>query len=251
MSLRTFHGKVVLVTGGSRGIGEEIALHFAKAGASVMICGTNLQKLKNVNAEIQKLGGISDFIATDVSIAENCEIIVDKTLKRFTKIDILVNNAGVIERNATLETTPEEWRKVMSVNLDGTFYLSRVVLKEMKKLRAGNVVNITSTASVVPHPNASPSYGASKAAITYLTKHFAMEFAKDNIRVNAVQCGPIESKMTGQWSMEYRQTVLENIPLGRLGKPADVAEAVMYLCSNQASFITGASLTLSGGKLMQ
>ena len=251
MSLRTFQGKVVLVTGGSRGIGKEIALHFAKAGASVMICGTNLQKLKDVNVEIQKLGGISDFIATDVSIAENCEIIVDETLKRFNKIDILVNNAGIIERNATLETTSEEWKKVMSVNLDGTFYLSRVVLKEMKKLGAGNILNITSTASVVPHQNASPSYGASKPAVTYLTKHFAMEFAKDNIRVNAVQCGPIESEMTDQWSTEYRQTVLENIPIGRLGKPADVAEAVMYLCSNQASFITGASLTLSGGKLMQ
>lgn len=149
MSLRAFHGKAVLVTGGGRGIGKEIALHFAKAGASVMICGTNPQKLKHVNAEIQKLGGISDFIATDISIAENCEKIVDKTLKRFNKIDILINNAGIIERKATLETTSEEWKKVMSVNLDGTFYLSRVVLKEMKKLGAGNVINITSTASVV------------------------------------------------------------------------------------------------------
>lgn len=250
MPAKDFAGKVVIVTGGSRGIGKEIAVSFAKAGAAVMICGTNTKNLEKVTSEITALGGNSDFVSADVSKVENCEEIVNRTLKKFNRIDILVNNAGVIDRSSTLDTSAENWHKVIGVNLDGTFYLSRLVLSEMRKFGTGNIINITSTSSVAPHLNASPSYGASKAAVTYLTKHFALEFAKDKIRVNAIQCGPIESEMTDQWSTEYRQTVLNNIPLGRLGKPTDVAQAALYLCSDEADFITGASLNLSGGKWM-
>ena len=250
MLSKDFAGKVVIVTGGSRGIGKEIAINFAKAGASVMICGTKTKNLETVTTEITKFGGVSDFVTADVSNVENCEKIVAHTIKKFNKIDILINNAGVIDRSSTLDTSVEDWKKVIGVNLDGTFYLTRFVLKEMRTFGTGAIINITSTSSVAPHPNASPSYGASKAAVTYLTKHFALEFAKDNIRVNAIQCGPIESEMTDQWSIDYRQSVINNIPLGRLGKPFDVAQAALYLCSDEANFITGASLNLSGGKWM-
>lgn len=215
-----------------------------------MICGTKTKNLETVTTEITKFGGVSDFVTSDVSNVENCEKIVARTIKKFNKIDILINNAGMIDRSSTLDTSVEDWKKVIGVNLDGTFYLTRFVLKEMRTFGTGAIINITSTSSVAPHPNASPSYGASKAAVTYLTKHFALEFAKENIRVNAIQCGPIESEMTDQWSIEYRQSVINNIPLGRLGKPFDVAQAALYLCSEEANFITGASLNLSGGKWM-
>lgn len=248
--LQEYQGKVVVVTGGNRGIGKEIATGFARAGALVMICGTAEAALKKASAELASYGESCEYIVADLTKAECCEQIVRATLEKFKRIDILINNAGVIDRNNTMNTTREDWQRVMNVNLNGSFFLSQLVLAEMQRIGGGNVINITSTASTAPHPNASPSYGASKAAMTYLTKHFAMEFAADNIRVNAIQCGPIESEMTEQWSPEYRQRVLGRIPLGRLGKPLDVAEAAMYLCSERAGFITGTSLNLSGGKLI-
>ena len=137
---------------------------------------------------------------------------------------------------------------MIAVNESGVFYMCKAVLPFMTKAMQGSIINITSTASKIPHPNAAICYGASKAAVTYLTKHLAMELGPLGIRVNAVQCGPIRSDMTDQWTDEYRAAVMKKIPLGRLGTPEDVAAGVVFLASDEASWITGCSLNCSGGK---
>lgn len=137
---------------------------------------------------------------------------------------------------------------MIAVNESGVFYMCKAVLPFMTKAMQGSIINITSTASKTPHPNAAICYGASKAAVTYLTKHLAMELGPLGIRVNAVQCGPIRSDMTDQWTDEYRAAVMKKIPLGRLGTPEDVAAGVVFLASDEASWITGCSLNCSGGK---
>lgn len=250
MNSEQFRGKVALITGGSRGIGQQIATAFAQVGMKVVICGTNKERLQSVQQEIVANGGVCESLQADIGQEVDCQRLLQFTIEKFGRIDSLINNAGIMQRQGTLETTAQDWQQVLSVNLDGVFYLSKAVLKEMQQQQQGWIVNVTSANGVTPHPNASPSYGASKAAVTYLTKHFALEFAADNIRVNAVQCGPIESEMTEQWTPEYRQQALSKIPLGHLGQPMDVASSALFLVSEEASFITGTSLNLSGGKLM-
>lgn len=251
MSKKTFEDKVVVITGAAQGIGKGIALEFARQGASLAILDIDMSTLKKAEQEIKDTGGVCHCFQGDISNDKACEDIVENILAIYGKIDVLINNAGIMKRTSTLDTTTEDWLSVLNVNLNGVFYLSKIVLGKMKQKQCGNIINITSANGVTPHPNAAPSYGASKAAVTYLTRHFAMEFAKENIRVNAIQCGPIASKMTDQWSDEYRQTSLEKIPLSRLGTAQDVASAALFLASDAASFVTGTSLNLSGGKLMQ
>jgi 3-oxoacyl-[acyl-carrier protein] reductase len=251
MNRDSFKDKIVLITGGGQGIGKGIALAFAKAGASLAIVGRDPAALEETQKEIRSFGGECRCFQGDISDEQACREIVEKVLHTYERIDVLINNAGIMRRESTLDTSNDDWRSVIDVNLNGVFYLSKLVLAGMKESKAGNIINITSANGVTPHPNASPSYGASKAAVTYLTRHFAMEFAGDGIRVNAIQCGPIESKMTDQWSDEYRRKSLGNIPLARLGTAQDVAAAALFLASEEAAFITGTSLNLSGGKLMQ
>lgn len=251
MNSDSFKDKIVLITGGGQGIGKGMALAFAKEGASLAIIGRNPVALEETQKEIIGLGGECHCFQGDIADEQACREIVGNVLGAYGRIDVLINNAGIMKRTGTLETSNDDWRSVIDVNLNGVFYLSKLVLAEMKERKSGNIINITSANGVTPHPNASPSYGASKAAVTYLTRHFAMEFAGDGIRVNAIQCGPIESKMTDQWSDDYRQKSLANIPLARLGTAQDVTSASLFLASDEAAFITGTSLNLSGGKLMQ
>lgn len=251
MNSNSFKDKIVLITGGGQGIGKGMALAFAKAGASLAIIGRSSAALEETQKEVINLGGECRCFQGDIADEIACQEIVGNVLGAYGRIDVLINNAGIMKRTGTLETSNDDWRSVIDVNLNGVFYLSKLVLAAMKERKSGNIINITSANGVTPHPNASPSYGASKAAVTYLTRHFAMEFAGDGIRVNAIQCGPIESKMTDQWSDDYRQKSLEKIPLARLGTAQDVASAALFLASEEAAFITGTSLNLSGGKLMQ
>lgn len=251
MKSGSFRDKIVLVTGGGQGIGKGMALAFAKEGAFLAIVGRSAAALEETEKEIMELGGECRCFQGDIADEQACREIVGEVLAAYGKIDVLINNAGIMKRTGTLETSNDEWRSVIDVNLNGVFYLSKLVLAEMQERKSGNIINITSANGVTPHPNASPSYGASKAAVTYLTRHFALEFAGDGIRVNAIQCGPIASKMTDQWSDDYRQQSLAKIPLARLGTEQDVASAALFLASDEAAFITGTSLNLSGGKLMQ
>lgn len=242
--------QVAVITGGSRGIGREIALTLAEAGAHIIINGNNKTKLEQVKEEILAIGTCCEIVVGNIADSKTSENIVSCAMERFGKIDILINNAGINDRQKTLDMSLEDWQNVMDINLNGTLYTCKAVLPLMMKQRSGSIVNITSANGKTPHPNAAPSYGASKAAVTYLTKHFALEFGRYNIRVNALQCGPIASDMTDQWTDEYREQMLQKIPLGRLGTTKDVAKGVLYLASNLSEYVTGASLNLSGGKLM-
>lgn len=243
-------GQTAIVTGGSRGIGREIALTLAKEGADVIVNGNSIPALEAVKAEIETLGRRCEIVVGDISRPETGKQLAERAKEIFKKADILINNAGINDRTKTLSLSAEGWKKVLDINLDGVFYTCQAVLPLMKEQGGGRIVNITSANGKTPHPNAAPSYGASKAGVTYLTKHFALEFAPYGIRVNAVQCGPIESDMTKQWTEEYRKLSLGKIPLGRLGSGRDVAMSVLFLASDMSDWMTGASLNLSGGKLM-
>lgn len=239
--------KVAIVTGASRGIGRSIALTLAENGASLAIVGTNLKLLNEVCSEVEKKGRKCLVFARDVTKPETAEEVSKETVEYYGKIDILVNNAGINMRSATLDVALEDWHHVVDVNLNGNFYFSKAVLSHMVKRNCGKVVNVSSTTAKSGHKNAAPSYGASKAGVDYLTKHLALEMARYNINVNGVSPGPIETDMIHQWTDEYFEKVLSNIPLNRLGVPQDVADAVLFLSSNMSSFITGETININGG----
>lgn len=243
--------KVAIVTGSSQGIGKQIALTLAKKGYDLVLTGLEADELVEVQSEIENLGQQCMQIAGDITDPEFSQKLVNDAKEKFGHIDALVNDAGMMKRTKTLETSVKDWELVIKVNLTGSFIMSKMVLPVMVEQQEGSIVNITSANGVTPHPNAAASYGASKAGLNYLTKHFALEFAGDHIRVNSVQCGPIATEMTKQWSQEYRDNMLKKIPLHKLGEPEDVAEAVAFMLSDKAGFITGSILNLSGGKLMQ
>lgn len=251
MQANVLNGKVAIVTGASRGIGRQIALAFAREGADLVVNATNTVLLQSLAQEVNALGRKCVIAAGSVADPQTAQDMVRAALDAFGRIDIVVNNAGVMNRKGTLELTIDEWHRVLDVNANGVFYVCKAVLPVMAEQHGGTILNITSTASKAAHPNASPAYGASKAAVTYLTKHFAAEFGKYGIRVNALQCGPIHSEMTDQWTPEYRAELLKKIPVGRIGEPEDIAQAAVYMVSDLASFVDGCSLNISGGKFME
>ncbi|TDQ42615.1 SDR family NAD(P)-dependent oxidoreductase [Aureibacillus halotolerans] len=243
-------GKTAVVTGASRGIGRAIALGLADEGASLMITGTNEDLLKERVEEVKKRGVDCIYYVGDASLAETAQATIEEAKIHYGTIDILVNNAGINQRSTTLEMSIDDWQRVMDVNLNGTLYFCQAVLPLMIENRAGKIINVSSTAAKAPHRNAAPSYGASKAGVDYLTKHLALEMAPHQIYVNAICPGPIETDMSKQWTDEYRQTVLEKIPLGRIGEPKHVAETAVFLASSMSDFITGQSINVNGGTLM-
>ena len=249
-AMGSLDGRRALVTGAGRGLGKAIALELAAEGASLIINARNMASLQEVQAEIQAMGRPCAIAAGDLSDPATTDRII-QVVREQGGLDILVNNAGINNRKLTLETTVEEFVGIMDVNLISVFRLSQAILRVMVEQQEGCIVNITSSAGKSPHPFANPAYGCSKAALTILTKELAQEFAKDHIRVNAVQCGPIETEMTHQWTPEYRDKVMHSIPVGRMGTAREVGRAVVYLCGPDAGFITGASLNINGGKLME
>lgn len=243
-------GKISIVTGASRGIGRTIAITLARQGSLVVLCGRDVALLEGVKDEVEKLGGSGIVLPGDVTNPQNAIKVAEATIERYGQIDILVNNAGINMRTSTLDTTVDDWKKVIDVNLNSSFYYCQAVLPYMVKKNFGKIINISSRASKSPHENASPSYGASKAALNYLTKHIAMEFAKNNIYVNGVCPGPIETDMTKQWSAEFHERAVANIPLQRLGLPQNVADTVLFLATELSDFITGETINVNGGVLM-
>ena len=242
--------QVAIVTGASRGIGRAIAIALASQGASLVINGNRADLLQEVAKEIEKIGQRCFINVGDVSKPETAASLADLAIREFGRIDILVNNAGINLRSSTLDMKFADWQRVLDVDLNGTLHCCQAVLPNMISRKSGRIVNISSTTAKTPHHNAAPAYGAAKAGVNYLTQHLAFEMAKHGIRVNAVCPGPVETDMSTQWTEDYRRQVLTKIPLGRLGKPQDVANAVVFLTSDMSDFITGETINLNGGTYM-
>ena len=241
-------GQTALVTGAARGIGKAIASCLAREQASVGL--VDLQDPLPAARELQTRGWDALPLQADITDPEAVERAVDEMMRRYGKIDILVNNAGIILRQPLLELSYEDWKKVMNVNINGTFLCSKAVVPHMIERSYGRIVNITSIAGKMGDITASPAYGTSKGAINAFTKSLARQVASYGITVNAIAPHAIETDMSAEWSDEKRRTIVEAIPLKRMGRPEEVAEAVLYLSSEAASFITGEILDINGGYLM-
>jgi 3-oxoacyl-[acyl-carrier protein] reductase len=241
-------GKVAVVTGAARGIGAAIARRLAREGA--VSCLLDLRDASDVAREIRTAGREAFEFAVDVIDPEAVRDAIDGIAREQGSIDILVNNAGIIARGTLLDLTPETWRRVFAVNVDGAFHCCRAVIPHMIRQRSGRILTVTSIAGKMGDLTASPAYGTSKGALNTLTKSLARQLAGYGITVNAVAPHAIETDMSAEWSEEKRREVVAGIPLGRLGRPEEVAEAVLFLVSDGASFITGEILNVNGGALM-
>ena len=240
--------KVALVTGSARGIGKAIALRFAQEQAVVGLL--DLRDPRPVAEEMKAKGYVALPFSVDITDYQSVGRVVDSVLEQYGKIDILVNNAGIIVRGTILELSHEDWQRVMNVNINGTFNCVKVVIPNMVAQSYGRIVNITSIAGKMGDITASPAYGTSKGAINTFTKSLARQLASHNITVNAIAPHAIETDMSAEWSDEKRREVINSIPLKRLGKPEEVAEAALFLVTEGASYITGEILDMNGGYLM-
>jgi 3-oxoacyl-[acyl-carrier protein] reductase len=246
-----FEGQVILVTGAGRGIGKAIASAFAREKAHVILNDVCSQdELEMVVAEISDLEGQCVAIRADVSRSDQVRKMIAQIERTFHRLDILVNNAGIIRRGTIETVTEEEWDLVMRVNLKGTFNCCKAVVGMMKRQKRGRIINVSSVAGKMGDITSAPGYGPSKAAIDAFTKTLARQLAQYGINVNAVAPHAIETEMSAQWSEEKRQSIIEAIPLKRLGKPEDVAAAILFLASDKASFITGEIMDINGGFIM-
>lgn len=245
----TLDGNVALVTGAARGIGRAIAEELARAGADLALCDLQKEWLDDTIKAVESLGRKAQGWAVNVSDSAAVNSVVGEILKACGKIDILVNNAGITKDGLLVRMSDQDWDDVLNVNLKGAFLFTRAVSRPMMKQRSGRIVNIASIIGLIGNAGQC-NYAASKAGVIALTKSSAKELAARNIRANAVAPGFIESKMTEVLTEDIRKKMLDAIPLGRFGLPADVAKAVVFLAGEASSYVTGQVLTVSGGMVM-
>ena len=242
-------GRVALVTGASQGIGHACALALAREGASVAVAARNQQKLEELVSEITTAGGKAAAFVIDVAAEEQVKSGIKSALAQFGKIDILVNNAGITRDQLVMRLKRADWDAVLNTNLTSAYLCIQQVIGSMLKQRWGRIINITSVFGQMGQAG-QVNYAASKAGLIGLTMAMAREVASRNITCNAVAPGFIETNMTAALSEEFKQNAVKAIPLGRVGTPDDIANAVCFLASEEASYITGHVLNVNGGMLM-
>ncbi len=245
-----FNGKVALITGGARGIGKAIAEKFASLGATVAVADLNLDQAQSTAQELQdRYGRPTTAVQVNVSEHENARQMVEQVIQTFGKIDILVNNAGVTRDTLILRMEEKDWDIVLGVNLKGVFNCSKAVVRPMIKQRSGRIINISSVSGLAGQAGQT-NYSASKAGVIGFTKALAREVASRNITVNAVAPGFIPTALTVDLPEELKEAILKTTPMGRMGTPEEVANAVAFFASDEASYITGQVLSVDGGMVM-
>ena len=246
-------GKVALISGGARGQGAVEAKLFAREGAKVVFGDILDESGKQVEAEIHEAGGEAAYVHLDVTREDDWRTAVNTAIDRYGKLDILVNNAGILIRKGIEDTTEEDWGRIMGVNAKGAFLGTKHSIPAMRQAGGGSIVNISSTAGLVASPSGSASYTASKGAVRLLTKSTAVQYAKEGIRCNSIHPGPIDTDMiqetlTDPAKLEER---MQRLPMGRVGTADEIAYGVLYLASEEASFVTGSELVIDGGTTAQ
>ena len=245
-------GKVALITGGGTGIGRAIALAFAREGAKVAVAGRRKEKLEETLAELKKQGAEGLAVVCDVSKGKDAERAVRETAKTFGKLNVLVNNAGVLHAASIEGTSEEQWDKLLTINLKGPFLMCKAALPEFRKAGGGAIVNVGSVLGLVAMKERA-AYCASKGGVTLLTKAMALDHAHENVRANCICPSIVETELVqGLFAASaagkaLRKARIASIPLGRMGKPEDVAEMAVFLASEESSWLTGAAVPLDGG----
>jgi NAD(P)-dependent dehydrogenase (short-subunit alcohol dehydrogenase family) len=243
-------GQVAVVTGGARGIGRASADLLSGAGAAVLIVDRLGEVAEGAARSIRLAGGQAVAVVLDLSDPGNAPAVVDAATRAFGPVDILVNNAGVISEVTTPELTPEQWGRVMAINLTAVVFVTQAVLPGMVRRGRGSIVNISSSAARTGSVVTGVDYATSKAGIIGITRTLARQYGPVGIRVNAVAPGPIATDMTRHWTDEVRQNFVARIPLGRLGTADDVARVVRFLAGPDSAYVTGATIDVNGGSYM-
>ena len=246
-------GKVALISGGAKGQGKVEAQLFSKEGAKVIL-GDILDDLgQEVAKDIQDTGGEATYVHLDVTNETDWKSSIEIVLKKYGRLDILVNNAGILIRKGIEDTTSEDWSRIMAINAKGAFLGIKSAIPVMRQSGGGSIINISSTAGLVASPSGSASYTATKGAVRLLTKSTAIQYAKENIRCNSVHPGPIDTDMIQDSITDPNKLTerMESLPMGRFGTAEEVAFGVLYLASDESSFVTGSELVIDGGHTAQ
>ena len=246
-------GKVAIISGGARGQGATEARMFASEGAKVVFGDLLDDAGRQVEAEIRELGGEATYVHLDVTREADWQAAVDEAVNRYGRLDVLVNNAGILIRKNIEETTVEDWDRIFAVNAKGVFLGTKSAIPAMREAGGGSIINISSTAGLVGSPNGSASYTATKGAVRLFTKSTAIQYAREGIRCNSIHPGPIETDMIQDTlsDPDMLDLRMQRLPLGRVGKPEEIAYGVIYLASDESSFVTGSELVIDGGTTAQ
>ena len=244
--MMNLENKKIIITGATGGIGNSIVKRLSDAGAKILATGTRLEKLEELKSKFKN----TDILKFDISKGDEIEEFIENATKQLGgELDCLINNAGITQDNLAIRMNIDEWKKVIDINLTSTFLLSKFAVKKMLKNKYGKIINIT---SVVGHTGnlGQANYTASKAGIVAMSKSLAIEYAKKNININCISPGFIKTEMTDKIDEKFKETIISKIPSSRLGEPEDVANAVLFLASDQSNYINGETIHVNGGMYM-